>query len=226
MKAMILAAGRGLRMRPLTDHTHKGLLKVSGETLLERHIKGLAAVGVKDIVINVSYLADQIQGYLGRGDSYGVHIHYSVEAYPLEVGGGLIKALPLLGKDPFMVVNCDVWTDYSYERLKRPYPGVLGHIILVDNPPHHPTGDFGLLHDKVTVLDFANTQVSSSYTYAGIAVYDPSLFEGFTKSGAQPLLPILKKAIAANQLSGEYYSGTWMDVGTPERLRELHHKLN
>lgn len=214
---MILAAGRGSRMRPLTDHTHKGLLKVAGEPLIEHHVKKLAAIGVTDIVINVSYLAEQIQSYLGNGEKYNVNIHYSIEEQPREVGGGLIKALPLLGGEPFIVVNCDVWSDYPLENLNVDLKGALGKIILVKNPQHNPKGDFHLNGNQVELINDSD----KNFTYAGIAMYHPDLFSNFSKSASQPMLPILKKAIEARELNGEFYNGLWSDVGTPERLAEL-----
>lgn len=217
MRAMILAAGRGSRMRPLTDHTHKGLLKVADVPLLERHVKSLVAIGVRDIVINVSYLAEQIQNYLGNGQQYGASIHYSIETTPLEVGGGIIKALPLLGCDPFIVINCDVLTDYPIQNLKLK-ENVMGHIILVKNPDHNPKGDFCLVAEKVTLSD----PTAETLTYAGIALYHPKLFQGFPDHCSQPMLPILLKAIECSELSGEFYQGFWSDIGTPERLSAVH----
>lgn len=217
MRAMILAAGRGSRMRPLTDHTHKGLLKIADVPLLERHVRKLAAIGIKDIVINVSYLAEQIQQFLGDGQTFGVNIHYSIEPTALEVGGGIIKALPLLGPEPFIVINCDVWTDYSMQNLTLKQNS-MGHIVLVKNPDHNPKGDFCLVNEKVQISHSAE----KTFTYAGIALYHPKLFHGFPEYCSQPMLPILLKAIERSQLSGEFYQGFWSDIGTPERLSAVH----
>lgn len=232
---MILAAGRGTRMRPLSDHTHKGLLKIAGETLLERHLKRLAAIGIRDVVINVSYLADQIQNYLGNGQQFGVTIHYSIEKSALEVGGGLINALPLLGKEPFIVVNCDVWTDYPFQKLTHVLENKmnennseehkLGHLILVNNPAHNAQGDFHLANNhKVELIDPAlqsNGDTTKNYTYAGIAVYHPKLFQQYKTASAQAMLPILKDAIMKEQITGEFYNGLWSDIGTPDRLAAI-----
>jgi MurNAc alpha-1-phosphate uridylyltransferase len=217
MRAMILAAGRGSRMRPLTDHTHKGLLKVSGTPLIEHHVKKLAAIGVGDVVINVSYLAEQIQAYLGNGEKYGLNIHYSIEDQPLEVGGGIIKALPLLGSEAFIVVNCDVWSDYPLQSFNGGLRGALGKIILVKNPKHNQKGDFHLNGNQIELMN----GLDHDFTYAGIAVYHPDLFINFSEAKPQPMLPILEQAIAAGRLTGEFYDGLWSDVGTPERLAEL-----
>lgn len=218
---MILAAGRGSRMRPLTDHTHKGLLKVAGVPLLEHHVKNLAAVGIKDIVINVSYLAEQIQNYLGNGQQYGVSIHYSIESTPLEVGGGIIKALPILGNDPFIAINCDVWSDYPLQKLMTKSIEV-GYIVLIKNPDHNPNGDFALIDTKVKLPDASQI----NFTYAGIALYHPKLFHDFPEHCSQPMLPILLKAIEQSKLSGELYQGLWSDIGTPERLSAVNTQLD
>lgn len=220
MRAMILAAGRGSRMRPLTDHTHKGLLKVGGVPLLERHVLKLAAIGIKDIVINVSYLAEQIQHFLGTGQQYGVNIYYSIEEQPLEVGGGIINALPLLGNEPFIAINCDVWTDYPLQNLASKL-ALDGHIVLVKNPQHNANGDFCLHDEKILLID-STQPPNHHFTYAGIAVYHPELFQGFPNNHTvQPMLPILVKAIENQRLSGEYYDGLWSDIGTPARLSEV-----
>lgn len=214
---MILAAGRGSRMKPLTNHTHKGLLKVAGKPLIEYHVEKLARLQIKDIVINISYLAKQIQNYLGDGKKYGVTIHYSYEDQPLEVGGGLIKALPLLGDGLFYVINCDVWCDYPLENLTLDTNHASGKILLVKNPDHNQIGDFTL--DKQLVCP--TKDAVQSYTYAGIALYHPKLFTGFEKNKVQPMLPILVKAMEEKKLQGEIYDGNWCDVGTPERLAML-----
>lgn len=214
---MILAAGRGVRMRPLTDHTHKGLLKIGGVPMLEYHVKNLAKIGITDIVINVSYLAEQIQMFLKDGRQYGVNIHYSIEEFPLEVGGGIIKALPLLGTEPFIVINCDVWSDFPLQTLVKKINLNEGHIVLVNNPEHRQQGDFHLNGNKVQLLNLIINQ-TNNFTFSGIAIYHPKIFADFPQHGSQPMLPILKKAIENKRLSGEYYSGIWNDIGTPERL--------
>lgn len=217
MKAMILAAGRGERMRPLTDETPKPLLKAGGKRLIEYHLQGLAQAGFHDIVINHAHLGEQIEQVLGDGSRYGVRITYSVEGQALETGGGIFKALPLLGDAPFLVVNGDVWCDYPFARL-REHSVELAHLVLVDNPPQHPQGDFVLTHGKV------HDKEGERLTFSGIGVYHPSLFAG-CEAGAFPLAPLLRRAMAANAVSGEHYRGRWFDIGTPERLQQLDRLL-
>lgn len=213
MKAMILAAGRGERMRPLTDHTPKPLLQAGGRPLIEYHILALVAAGFRELVINHAHLGDRIERSLGDGSGLGVSIHYSVEAEALETGGGIFHALPLLGPGPFLVVNGDVWTDYDFSRLP-PEPAGLAHLVLVDNPPHHPRGDFALAGSRVV------SEGESLLTFSGIGVYRPELFAGCSP-GKFPLAPLLRQAMAAGQVSGEHYRGRWLDIGTPQRLAEL-----
>lgn len=219
MKAMILAAGLGERMRPLTDHTPKPLLRIAGTPLLEHHIRRLAAAGVNELVINVSHLAEQIIAYCGDGRAWGVSIEYSQEEAPLETAGGIIQALPLLGAEPFMVVNGDIWIDYPFERLAR-YAlrsGETAHLVLVENPPQHPAGDFALDDNQwIRVLPTAAT----GWTYSGVGLYSPAFFAA-TPPGKMPLRPLLDAAIARGWLGGESYSGQWQDVGTPQRLEAL-----
>ena len=216
MKAMILAAGRGERMRPLTDHTPKPLLEVGGQYLIEYHIRSLVAAGVTDLVINYAHLGEQIEAALGDGSVYGATIQYSPEAEALETGGGIFNALPLLGDSPFIVVNGDIWTDYSVVRLlQRPH---LAHLVLVNNPDHHPQGDFAL--DDGLVRDEGDKKL----TFSGISVLAPSLFAQ-CDGGAFPLAPLLRQAMAQGQVTGEYYGGAWLDIGTPERLQSLDHAL-
>lgn len=214
MKAMILAAGRGERMRPLTDHTPKPLLKVAGKALIEHTITQLAAAGFTDLVINHAHLGRQIEDYLGDGRRFGTHIDYSPEGEALETAGGIVNALPLLGKEPFLVVNGDIATDFPFAGLKA-VTVELAHLVLIDNPAHHPKGDFGLDN---------NGRVSNDgepkFTFSGIGLYHPDLFKS-TPPGKSKLAPLLRKAIAENQVSGQYYQGFWMDIGTPERLDEL-----
>ncbi len=219
MKAMILAAGKGERLRPLTLHTPKPLVRAGGVPLIEYHVRALAAAGFTELVINHAWLGEQIEAYLGKGDRFGVRIDYSAEGEPLETGGGIYRALPLLGDQPFAVVNGDIWTDYSFAALAPPLAG-LAHLVLVDNPAHHPVGDFSLEEGRVTDRDAPAT----AFTYSGIAVLHPRLFEGCT-AGAFKLAPLLRQAIAAGQVSGEHYSGRWIDVGTHERLAEVERIL-
>jgi len=214
MKAMILAAGRGERLRPLTLATPKPLLEVRGRPLIGWHLAALARAGVREVVINLSWLGEQIRNTLGDGAAYGLRIAYSDEGpEPLETGGGIFRALPLLGPGPFLLVNGDVYTDYQPARL-RAAPEALGHLVLVPNPPQHPRGDFAL--DAGRILEDGEPR----YTYSGLAVLRPELFAGCS-DGRFPLLPLFKRAIALGRLHGELYTGAWTDVGTPERLAAL-----
>lgn len=215
MKAMILAAGKGERLRPLTLHTPKPLVRVGGVPLIEYHLRALAAAGFTEIVINHAWLGQQIEDHLGDGSRFGVSIQYSAEGEPLETGGGIFKALPLLGDKPFAVVNGDIWTDYSFAGLRTPLTG-LAHLVLVDNPAHHPKGDFCL--SGTQVLDAQPG--SATLTYSGIAVLSPALFEG-AGAGAFKLAPLLRNAMAAGRVTGERLQGQWVDVGTHERLAEV-----
>jgi N-acetyl-alpha-D-muramate 1-phosphate uridylyltransferase len=217
MKAMILAAGRGERMRPLTDNTPKPLLSVGGHHLIEYHLQALAKAGFETVVINHAHLGEQIEAALGDGSRYGLSIAYSPEGTALETGGGIFNALPLLGDEPFLVVNGDVWTDYPFERLKI-QSLQLAHLVLVDNPPQHTKGDFALLDGRVSETE------GERLTFSGIGIYRAELLAG-CKPGAFPLAPILRRAMAAGQVSGEYYQGRWFDVGTPERLKQLDELL-
>jgi len=214
---MILAAGRGERMRPLTDHTPKPLLRAGPERLIEYHLRALAAIGVVDIVINHAHLGVQIEQTLGNGTRYGARIQYSPEGEALETGGGIFRALPLLGEAPFIVVNGDVWTDFPYQRLLNPLQGV-AHLVLVDNPPHNLRGDFALIQGRVM------PEGATLLTFSGIGVYAPVLFRG-SKEGRFPLAPLLRSAMSRGEVSGEHYRGRWTDVGTPERLQELDAEL-
>ena len=219
MKAMILAAGRGERMQPLTDHTPKPLLRVADIPLIEHHIRRLAGVGFKELVINVSHLGQQIVDYCDDGSRWGVSIVYSSEEIPLETAGGIIKALPLLGALPFLVVNGDIWTDYPFERLAALSlrPDESAHLVMVGNPPQHPTGDFQLEDDGwVRVLAAGGT----GWTYAGVGVYTSAFFSD-VPTGKIPLRPLLDAAIERGCLGAEYHQGWWEDVGTPERLQAL-----
>ncbi|MEJ1225527.1 nucleotidyltransferase family protein [Pseudomonas sp. CCNWLW56] len=215
MKAMILAAGKGERMRPLTLTTPKPLVRVGGAPLIEYHLRALASAGFTDIVINHAWLGQQIEDHLGDGSRFGVRIRYSPEGEPLETGGGIFRALPLLGDEPFVVVNGDIWTDFDFSALRRPLQG-LAHLVLVDNPEHHPGGDFVLLHGKI----HDDGAAADKLTYSGIAVLHPLLFKGCS-DGAFKLAPLFRQAMALGQVSGERLQGQWVDVGTHERLAQV-----
>jgi MurNAc alpha-1-phosphate uridylyltransferase len=217
---MVLAAGRGERMRPLTDTVPKPLLRVGSRRLIEYHLERLAASGFREIVINTAWLGDQIEAALGTGSRYGLSITYSHERpEALETGGGIFQALPLLGSAPFLLVNGDVWTDIDFGALRRDPPGESrAHIVLVPNPPHHARGDF--LLENGWVADGEGFR----HTYSGIGIYRPEFFAGCTP-GKFPLLPLLRRAIAARALSGELHTGRWFDIGTLERLRALDDEL-
>ena len=214
MKAMLLAAGRGERMRPLTDARPKPLLEVSGRPLIEWHLERLAAAGFSEVVINLSWLGEQIPAALGQGERWGLSIAYSREPWPaLETGGGIFQALPLLGAEPFLLVNGDVYTDVDFRSLSL-QPGDLAQLLLVPNPAHHAKGDFCLDGGRIT------DNGSSTLTYSGISVLSPGLFAGCT-SGKFPLAPLLFAARNAGRLGGQRHDGYWVDVGTVERLAEL-----
>lgn len=222
MKVMLLAAGRGERMRPLTDDCPKPLLPVAGKPLIAWQLERLAAAGFTDVVINLSWLGEKIAAMLGDGARYGVHIEYSREPWPaLETGGGIFNALPLLGKEAFLLVNGDVFTDVDYGQL-RLTPGDLAQLVLVANPQHHPRGDFWL--DEAGRIVASGSQVSERLTYSGVALIHPALFEG-APGGRFALLPWLEKAREASRLGGERHKGRWLDVGTPERLASLDAEL-
>ncbi|SPJ33636.1 N-acetylmuramate alpha-1-phosphate uridylyltransferase MurU [Kushneria phyllosphaerae] len=220
MKAMILAAGRGSRMRELTEHCPKPLLKVGGHALIEYHLERLRRAGITDIVINVSYLGDQIMTTLGDGARYGVQLRYSVEPTALETGGGIRHALPLLGNDPFWLVNADVWCDITPDSL-GPLEGDLARLVMVDPPEHHRQGDFylddaGRLHEKGT----------PRLVYAGVALMHPSLVADLDNDTPCPLKPCLVNAMQQQRLGGYHHKGQWSDIGTPERLAALEQQLS
>jgi N-acetyl-alpha-D-muramate 1-phosphate uridylyltransferase len=224
MKAMILAAGLGQRMLPLTEHTPKPLLRAGDHSLIEWQIRRLAAAGINDIVINLHHHGAQIEQALGSGERYGVRLFFSHETERLETAGGIIKALPLLGDAPFVLTNADVWTDYDYSRLVdlavQLSPVRLAHLVLVADAPHNPSGDFmldaqGLLH----------AQGEHKLTYAGISLLHPALFTGLAE-GFRPLAPLLRQAMDRQQITGECFVGQWHDIGTPERLRDLDERLS
>jgi len=213
--AMILAAGRGERMRPLTDSTPKPLLRVHGRPLIEHHVLALARAGITRLVVNLAWLGSQLRGYLGDGSRYGVSIDYSDEQpRALETAGGIFRALPYLNPGPFAVINGDIFCDFAFEQL-----GIAAHkdahVVLVPNPPQHPRGDFGL--QEGLVLAAAPEQ----YTFAGIAMYRPQFFEGCV-DGVFPLKPLLLRSMAGRRCSGELFTGVWEDVGTPQRLQALN----
>jgi len=218
LKAMILAAGRGERMRPLTEKLPKPLLEVGGHRLIEYHIAALFDLGVRDVVVNLSWHGNRIREALGDGRTHGVAIRYSEEGpEPLGTGGGLFAALPLLGDQPFLVVNGDVWTDFPLRSLKAPADS-LAHLVLVDNPEHHPGGDFGL------GAGGRATAGPDKLTFSGVSMLDPRLFDGCTP-GTFALKPLLDGALGKGMLSGQRYGGAWRDVGTPARLAALDAEL-
>ncbi|KRG66937.1 mannose-1-phosphate guanylyltransferase [Stenotrophomonas terrae] len=232
MKALIFAAGLGERMRPLTEHTPKPLLSVAGVPLIEWHLQRLAALGISDVVVNTSWLATQFPQTLGDGNRWGLRLHYLYEGpVPLETGGGMHNALPLLGDAPFLAVNGDIWSDFDFAHLPREPKGN-AHLLMVDNPDHHPRGDFilsadGQLHDNGD---------APRLTFAGIGVYRPQLLQDWQAvigdadgSAETPprfkLAPLLRAAMANTAVSGQHHQGRWTDVGTPERLQQLDKQL-
>lgn len=220
MKAMILAAGRGERMRPLTDHTPKPLLKVGGKPLIVWHLERLAKAGFKEVVINHAHLGEQIEQALGDGSQWAMQVQYSPEKTALETAGGIANALPLLGAEPFLVVNGDTFTEIDFGVLKHALQANHhAHLVLVNNPPQHPNGDFAIEADRLK-----NTG-EKMLTFSGVGVYHPDLFASVTRGEPAKLAPLLRQAIAENQATAEYYQGVWHDVGTPERLNMLNEEL-
>ncbi len=212
MKAMILAAGRGERLRPLTDRVPKPLIEVGGKALIVRHLEALAEAGFREVVINLAWLGDRIKAHLGNGRAFGLSIAYSDEPPgALETAGGIAQALPLLGNQPFVVIAGDVLCDYPPAQLRPPHEDDLGHLVMIDNPTYHPGGDFALDQGRL------NLHGQARLTFSGIAVYSPNLFKAL-KPGRRALRPVFEAAIAANRLSAEHYSGLWSDIGTAERL--------
>ena len=219
MKAMLLAAGRGERMRPLTDTLPKPLVQVGGRALIEWHLQALARAGIREVVINLSWLAGKLRAALGDGRDFGVSISWSDEGpVPLETGGGIFRALPQLGPGPFLVVNADIWTDIDFGLLTLA-PEAQAHLVLIPNPAHHPRGDFGLEGDRVVMRE------SERFTYSGVGVYGSEFFAGCT-AGRFPLLPLLNRAISAGKVRGAVHRGQWCDVGTAERLASLSARLS
>lgn len=219
-KAFILAAGRGNRMRPITDHTPKALIRVNNKPLIIYHIEKLVSVGVIDIIINLDYLGNKIRKTLGNGHPLGVNIEYSIEQEgALGTAGGIIHALPLLDNQAFIALNCDIWSDLSYEALPKQITN-LAHLILVANPHHHLKGDFGLENGRVIYAK--NT--AQPFTYAGIGIYQSAFFNRY-QPGYLPLGVLLKQGATHGHLNGEVFSGRWFDVGTPERLEALQKQI-
>jgi MurNAc alpha-1-phosphate uridylyltransferase len=219
MKAMLLAAGRGERMRPITDALPKPLVRVGGRPLIAWHLAALARAGIREVVINLSWLGAQLRTALGAGADFGLRITYSEEGpVPLETGGGILRALPLLGPEPFLVLSGDIWTDIDFGGVQLE-PEAHAHLVLIPNPPHHPRGDFGLEGDLVVHRD------SERLTYANVGIYRPEFFAGCA-AGRFPLLQPLNRAIAARLVRGEVHRGAWSDVGTPERLAQLEARLS
>lgn len=231
MRALIFAAGKGERMRPLTEHTPKPLLPAGGKPLIAWHLEKLAALGIGDVVINTSWLADRFLPALGDGSRWGLRLHYSYEGRePLETGGGMHHALRLLGDAPFLAVNGDIWSDLDFASLPAQPSGV-AHLVMVDNPPQHPRGDFALGDDGILQRTGAQT-----FTYSGIGIYRPELLAGWRQvvgaaAGVDdepphfPLRPLLQAAVSAQRITGQHHSGRWTDVGTPERLAQLDREL-
>lgn len=218
MNAMILAAGKGERMLPLTLTTPKPLLQAGGKPLIQYHIEALAAANVSRIVINTGRLGEQIEAWFGNDGRYGVELLYSHEgAEPLGTGGGIFRALPLLGADPFWLVNGDVWTDFDYSKIPVSIVDQ-AHLILVDNPQHNPDGDFILSGSRVMLVG------QPRLTYSGIGLYQPGLFMS-VREPLFSLVPLLKQAIGLGQVTGQHYSGNWFDIGTPDRLEALNQRL-
>jgi MurNAc alpha-1-phosphate uridylyltransferase len=236
MKAMILAAGRGERMRPLTDHTPKPLLMAGGKQLIVWHIESLAHAGITDLVINHAHLGAQIEAALGDGSRYGVNICYSPERpAALESAGGIANALPLLGRKPFAVINGDIWCNYDFAHLAVRAAALqasndVAHLVLVNNPPHHPGGDFWLNGSRISPLPGPSLCSSllplpALLTFSGIGLYKPELFGHIPRGAAARLAPLLCEQIALGKVSGENFTGRWVDVGTPQRLEELDNAL-
>jgi N-acetyl-alpha-D-muramate 1-phosphate uridylyltransferase len=220
MKAMILAAGRGERMRPLTDVTPKPLLQAGPHKLIEYHLINLAQAGFTDVVINVAWLGQQIIETLGSGEKYNINISYSNEAdQALETGGGIFNALPLLGEEPFLVVNGDVWTDYPFEKLRSFKLKDKAHLVLINNPEHNPTGDFALSNGRLL------NDEKDRFTFSGIGVYSKGFFTT-SSNGKYPLAPMIRNYIDTNEISGEVYDGRWIDIGTLQRLESLTNLLS
>tara|TARA_R110000823_G_C15846965_1_gene491760 strand:- start:48 stop:755 length:708 start_codon:yes stop_codon:yes gene_type:complete len=230
VKAMILAAGKGERMRPLTLTTPKPLLNAGGKPLIEYHLEHLHRAGFRDVVINHAWLGEQIEYTLGKGERFGLSLHYSREGEPLETAGGIVRALPLLGSadtDWFMVINGDIWTDFDLTRLQPPVSGepsaVDAILVMADNPVHHRQGDF-CLNDNGTLYEECAGKEGEKLTFTGISLLHRKLFDGLSDQAGK-LAPVLQAAMGKGRVAGLYHSGVWVDVGTPERLRALDQQL-
>ena len=238
MIAMLLAAGRGERMRPLTDHPPKPLLEVGGKPLIVWHIEKLVRADITELVINYAHLGAQIEAALGDGSRFGAHIQYSPEARALETAGGIANALPLLSDEPFAVINSDIFCDYDFASLTEraaalQTSGDAAHLVLIDNPPHHPNGDFALNGSRIVPLPSPTNRggaegegLTTKLTFSGIGIYQPSLFSHLPRGSIAPLAPLLRAQIALGKVGGEHHRGLWVDVGTPERLAELDNQIN
>jgi MurNAc alpha-1-phosphate uridylyltransferase len=221
LKAIILAAGRGQRMRPLTDRVPKPLIEVGGKPLIVHHLEKLAAIGCERVVVNHAHLGAMIESALGDGTRYGVVIDYSRESIALETAGGIANALPWLGDAPFIAVNADVYSEYDYAGLRVAAAGLgdmNAHLVLVNNPAHHPEGDFALQDGRVTAA-------GALLTFSGLAVYRPAMFDAVARGARAPLAPLLRRQIATGHVVGEHFAGRWCDVGTPDRLTRLNRDL-
>jgi MurNAc alpha-1-phosphate uridylyltransferase len=230
MRAMILAAGRGERMRPLTDHTPKPLLQAGGKPLIVWHIERLVRAGITELVINHAHLGQQIEQALGDGSRFGAAIRYSDEGTALETAGGIAFALHLLGEQPFAVVNGDIYCDYDFSHLPARAAALansadMAHLVLVDNPEHNLKGDFCLAGDRIVATPQIPNPKSQILTFSGIGLYKPALFASIVRGSKAPLAPLLREQIAAGHVSGEHHPGIWMDIGTPQRLDELDKQL-
>ena len=219
MRAIILAAGRGERMRPLTDTMPKPLLEVNGKPLIQYHVENLVRAGVTGIVINHGVFGEQIENHLGDGSRFQVNIRYSAEGnHPLDTGGGIYRALPFLGDDPFLAINADIWTDYPFQNLPVQPTGRV-HLVLVENPEHNPAGDFAISDGQV------GNAGSRKYTFSGIGVYRKELFDEMS-GGVFPLTPLIRKAADKYLVTGEIYDRVWLDIGSPERLASLRNQVS
>ncbi len=231
MKAIILAAGHGKRMQPLTLVTPKPLLKVGGQALIERQVRRLVTAGITELVINLHHLGEQIEQYLGSGEKFGASIRYSRETLLLETAGGILNAMPLLASAPFIVVNGDIYTDYDFSHLYNRLPSkmttedALGHLVMVDNPPEHPGGDFSLSSEKLQGFPRLGETAGEKLTFSGISVLRPELFAGLAP-GPSSLSDLFSPAIRQGRMTGEHFQGQWSDVGTPERLERLNRQLS
>ncbi len=214
MIAMLLAAGRGERMRPLTDSTAKPLLRAGGQRLIDYHLHALARAGIETVVINTCWQTEQIVEQLGSGARYGLDIVYSHESVALETAGGIVNAIHLLGEQPFLLISSDVWGEFHFDKLTLE-PSAQGHLLLVDNPPHHPAGDFSLRGNRVTIDD------APRLTYSGVGLFQPSVFRKLAP-GFRPIREVLSDLIDKRLLTGSTHTGHWFDIGTPERLTQLN----